>query len=205
MDKILKKFPINLKTVSVQTMNIGMGHRLFFFFLAGIVAGTVGLNFLAGTYAGKIGVYSQYFIDNIAGVNTSEFDKWSFFIYCIKKYVVEVAILLVVNCVSIWKIFDCLYCVYRGMAISILVSSATITYGSGGLLLYVMSIFPHYFTYVPMIVFTLFLGMKIKENIKSDKLLVPVIRGIAIEIILIVLTSFLEAYCNYPFIKSVFK
>lgn len=205
MGKILKRFPIGLKTVNVQTMNMGMNHRLFFCFIVGILIGTVLLNFFAGAYADKMGIYSEYAMGDIGSLTTEGFSKWSFFTYCIRKYVIEIIIILIISCTSIWKVFDCIYCAYKGMAISILVSSATATYGAGGLLLYIMSIFPHYLVYVPLVIFTLYFGMKIKEKIKSDKLILLILKGIVIEGIIITMTSFLEAYVNYPFIREMFK
>lgn len=205
MGKILKGFPIGLKTFDMQAMNIKRSHRLFLAFLAGIIAGTLMMNFLVGKYAGQIGIYSEYFIDGINNPDTMQFDKWSFSIFCIKKYALETAVLIALNCTNFGMIVNYAYCIYKGLAISILISSATLTYGTGGILLYVMSIFPHYFSYVPMIVFTLYFGIKIKENMKKERVAVSVLKGTAIEAALVVCTAFLEAYVNYPFVRSMFN
>lgn len=205
MGKIFKKLTAGLKPAGIQTMKQGMGHRLFFCFILGIITGTVLINFIGVAYADKIGIYSEYVMGTVSGNESEVFSSWSFFIYCIKKYAVEIIIILVVSCTSLGKTFAGLYCVYKGMAIAILVSSATVVYGAGGLLIYVMSIFPHYFMYVPMLAFALFLGMKIRENLKNNNLVKVILKGAVIECGLIVATAVLEAYCNYPFIQRVFN
>ena len=204
MGKILKRFPIGLKTFDIQAMKIKRNHRLFIAFWGGIIAGTLMMNFLAGRYAGQIGIYSEYFIDGINSPDSMQFNKWSFNIFCIKKYALETVVLIALNCTNFGMIVNYAYCIYKGLAISILISSATLTYGTGGVLLYVMSIFPHYFSYVPMIVFTLYFGIKIKENIRNEGVAMSVLKGMAIEAALIVCTSFLEAYGNFPFVRSMF-
>ena len=205
MGKILKSFPIGLKIFDIQAMNIKRNHRLFLVFFAGIIIGTLMMNFLAGKYAGQIGIYSEYFIDGINNPDAKNFDKWAFNLFCIKKYALEAVVLIALNCTGFGMFVNYGYCIYKGIAISILISSATLTYGTGGILLYLMSIFPHYFTYVPMVVFTLYFGIKIKENIKKKRVLVSVLKGLAIEAAFVVCTAFLEAYVNYPFVRSMFS
>lgn len=200
MKKSTKKIPININKVSLQTMNFSMSHRLFFCFIAGILIGTVIINFMADEYIGNIEICNRYFIGE--GGWQSQVSKRAFFLYCIKKYAIDMLVIVSLNCTSIWRKFDYIYCIYKGVAVSVLVSVATVTYGTGGLLIYVMTIFPHYFVYIPFIIFTLFLGIKLREKMHTDKFGLILVKGAVIEMFLIIITSFLEAYCNYPLIRD---
>lgn len=205
MEKILRKFPISLESVNFRSVNININHRLFLYFLLGVCVGTILINFIAGANVDYIGIYSEYSMKYIGNWQAGSFDKWSFFLYCIKKNTIEIAVILVMNHTSIYKIFNYCYCIYKGMTIAIFVSSATLTYGAGGMLLYIMSVFPHYFVYVPMIVFTLIFAIRIKEKVISDNLLMPILKVVTIDAILIMSTSFLESYFNYPFLRGIFN
>lgn len=205
MGKVLRNFPIGLKIFNIQAMNIKRSHRLFLVFFSGIIIGTLMINFFAGEYAGQIGIYSEYFIDGINNSDAKNLNKWAIDLFCMKKYALEVVFLVAFNCTGFGMFINYCFCLYKGIAISILISSTTLTYGAYGILLYIMSIFPHYLTYVPMIVFTLYLGIKIKENIKKERLVGAVLKGIVIEAVLVACTAFLEAYGNYPFVRSLFS
>ncbi len=203
----MKVFVGNIKKripkINIQAMNFRISHRLFLYFLLGILIGTLFLNICIGGYATKIGVYSQYFVNrlNIYGVAV---DKMDFFIYCIKKYVIEITVILLLSITPIGMLFNKVYCLYKGIVIALLISSATLTYGVGGILLYIISIFPHYIFYIPLLSLVLYVGVKLSEMIKEHKKGKFKMRVVIFLIFLAVGTAFFEAYVNYPILKIAF-
>ena len=81
MSIFIAKIKNKIPKMSMQTMNLHLGHRLFFYFLIGIVAGTFVLNFVFGNISFKIGIYNEYFSNSVYKYNMG-FDKTDFFIFC---------------------------------------------------------------------------------------------------------------------------
>lgn len=204
MGTFIRKIKKGIPKLDMQAMKLNIGHRLFLCFLGGVVAGTFLLNMFLGDYAGRIGVYSEYFVN---GVNMygDTVDKVSFFMYCIRKYAGECIAILFLNITPLGKLFNQLYCMYKGIVISMLISSATLGYGAGGLFLYIISVFPHYFLYVPLFVAMMYISIQVAEMIREKKLGRFKLRALFILIALIAGTSFLEAYCNYPILRMAFS
>lgn len=204
MGTFIRKIKKGIPQIDMQAMNLNMSHRLFLCFIGGIVLGTILLNFFLGRYAGELGVYSEYFVNgvNMYGDNVN---KSSFFIYCIKKYGYECLFIVFLNMTPLWKIFDYLYCMYKGIVMAMLISSATLAYGAGGICLYIISIFPHYILYVPLFVLEMYVSIQIAEKIKEKTKGSFKLRAIVILAGLIIGTSFLEAYLNYSIIRMVFS
>lgn len=200
MGKIKKAIP----KINIQAMNLHKGHRLFLCFLFGIVAGTFLMNGLLADFAGKIGIYSKYFFNgvNVYDVNV---DKMDFFMFCIKKYLSELIIILVINITQIGMLFNKFYCIYKGIIISILISSATKTYGKWGVVLYMISIFPHYILYVPFVICSLYISIRVAQILKEHNLKEIRIRAILIVMLFLIGTAFLEAFINLPILKSAFS
>ena len=199
----LKKFLGNIKGLKIQTMNVNEGHRLFLFFMIGIVFGTAVMNLFSGLCAEEICVYSNYFIDGFSELDSSKIDKGNFFFYCFRKYLIQMLVIILINCTSKGLLFDCLICMYKGIVISLLVCAMTISYGSGGIVVYLMSVFPHYVLYVPLFIYSLYFG--ISNRRKNNKGYAGnVIRRIIITVGLAFGTAFFEAFINYPLIINMF-
>ena len=192
------------KKIKAQTMNISEGHRLFAFYCIGIAIGTFIMNIFGRTYADEIGIYGQYITTDIQYVNYEEFDKGAFFIFCIRKYTMQFLFILFLNFFINHKLINGLLCAYKGILSSILICSATIVYGAGGILIFCISIFPHYFLYVPMFVYSMYLTINIKKDVKNKKIINKIIKGCIIEAFLIVGTSFLEVYINLGCVCALF-
>lgn len=191
-----------LKRLRLQTMNLSEGHRLFILFFLGIIIGTLLINLFGRVYANNIGIYGNYLIDdeNI----WSNIDKGAFFVYCSRKYFCQVIILVALNCTSKHKFINGIICLYKGFMISIIICTATISFGSGGIILFLLSVFPHYFIYVPMFVYTIYFGMNIRKYIKNHNYISGIFKGCLVESVFVVSTSFLEAYFNLPLIINVY-
>lgn len=200
----IKKFFINAKGLKVQTMNVKESHRLFFFFLIGIIGGTLIFNFIGENLAGRIGIYSEYMVSEFNISSLTAFDKWDFFLYCTKEYIYQATMVIGLIAILKSKLINSILCVLKGCNIAFLVSSATISFGTGGLIIYIVTIFPHYFIYVPLFIFTLYFGSNIKVALNRKKYISGILKGIVIELGLIGGTAFLEAYVNLPLIINVF-
>lgn len=194
-----------LKKIRIQAMNLSEGHRLFVLYFIGIIIGTFLINLFGGAYVDKIGIYGKYLANNDGGINSIDIDKGEFFSYCVKKYYVQVIAMLVLNCTSKQKIINGLICMYKGFGGSVLICASTISFGSGGIILYLISIFPHYLLYVPMFIYTLYFGMNLKQYFRNHNFISGIVKGCIVESILVVGTSFLEVYLNLPILVNVFS
>ena len=192
------------KRLKVQTMNLSEGHRLFVLYYIGIIVGTLIINLLDGECVDKIGIYGNYLTRDVNIIEHSIIDKGEFFTYCIRKYYVQVFVVLILNLSSKNKIINSIICFYKGFVMSVLICAATISYGSGGIILFVISIFPHYLLYVPMFIYTLYFGMNIKEYVRNKNYISGICKGCIVESVLVVGTSFLEVYINLPLLINMF-
>lgn len=203
MRVFIKRVKKGVPKLNIQAMNLKMNHRLFLCFIAGLVLGTFLLNLFLGGFAGKLGVYSEYFINGV-DMYGEKVEKFSFFLYCVKKYVCECIFILFFNITPIGKLFNKIYCGYKGVVTAVLISSTTLTYGAGGLFLYVISIFPHYLLYVPFFVASMYVGIQVADMVKEKKMGKFKLRAVILLVLLAVGTSFLEAYVNYSILRMVF-
>lgn len=202
MAKKIKEIFSKINISKKQTKNLNEGHRLFFLFLGGIIVGTLFVNILGANYARNISIYGNYLTDNTDNISIVAMKKNGFFFYCIKKYLFQVVVLVVINLTSKGRVFNSLICFYKGGVISVLVCAATISYGKGGILVFLISIFPHYIMYIPLFIYTINYGMYLKSRrgVKKDF----IIKSIGIECFFIFMTAFLEAYGNLPLINNMF-
>lgn len=192
------------KKFKIQTMNFSEGHRLFALYLLGIIIGTLLMNIFGKYSASKIGIYGKYLTNDTNNIKYEVLNKGMFFIYCIKKYFIQIVIILMLNCTSKQKIINGTLCMYKGFVMSVLICSATIVYGSGGIILFLISVFPHYLIYVPMFIYSIYFGLNIKKYIKNKNYISGILKCCIIEGVMIIGTSFFEVYLNVPLIISMF-
>ena len=200
----LKRLFGNFKGFKLQTMSVNEGHRLFLFFMLGIVLGTVVINLFSGLCAEEISVYGNYFVDSFSELDSSKIDKGDFFFYCFMKYLLQMLVIILVNCTSKGLLFDYLICLYKGIVISLLICTMTISFGSGGVVVYLMSVFPHYILYVPLFIFSLYFGISIRWNKNNKGFVGNVLKKTIITVGLVIGTAFFEVYINFPLIIKMF-
>lgn len=194
----------NIKGFKIQTMNISDVHRLFVLFLLGIVSGTMVINIFGTSYVEKICIYGDYLVNGYEHLRLIALEKWEFFTFCMRKYLLQVVVLVFLNLTSKARFFNGVICIYKGAIISVLICASTILYGSGGLLLYITSILPHYFIYVPLYIYSFYFAINFKK-ILNNKHILTVLKGVGIEVGLVAGTSFLEAFVNLPMIINIFQ
>lgn len=204
MSKFFDGLSKKIRIFNVQTMNISNKHRLFFCLVLGVVTGTLLMNFF-GAKSDDIRIYSSFYASSMEDINNGIIDKFDFFIYCLKKYFLEICIIFVIGYTAIWKSFFNLYCIYKGIVIGVLVSALTISYGTGGILLFMVSIFPHYITYVPCIILALYMAIKMRERKGTKASFLLYAKVIGFTFALGLLTAMIEAYGNYPLINAVYN
>jgi len=203
MKSNIMKSKEKLKFTKLQMMNFNKYHRLFFTFLVGIVVGSFVFNLFFSGYAHKLGIYSEYYINN-GDIYRETVDKGSFFVYCIKKYIMEFIIVMLANITPFGMIFNYCYCAYMGCVVSVLISSATLTYGAGGLFIYIVSVFPHYILYIPYVVACIYVSLKTAEFIKEKNKTKLSLKALLVIILLAIGTAMLEVYVNYPILRAIF-
>lgn len=204
----------------VSVKNIYENYRFLLWFFVGLAAGTFCMNIFCDYFYDKLGIYSSYFMETYKNIDV---DSKSLLVYAIKNMFVEVMIVMVISFTSVGGIFLNLYCAYKGAVIALLISSSVLKYGFGGVVIYLLSIIPHYITYGVLLVIIITTGFYVWEKMKlfrksrcmgesflySIKLFIRELVGekkiplfLLCVILLIVITAFLEVYVNSAIIKK---
>lgn len=178
------------------------------------------MNIFCDYFYDKLGIYSSYFMETYKNIDV---DSKSLLVYAIKNMFAEVMIVMVISFTSVGGIFLNLYCAYKGAVIALLISSSVLKYGFGGVVIYLLSIMPHYITYGVLLVIIITTGFYVWEKMKlfrksrcmgesflySIKLFIRELVGekkiplfLLCVILLIVITAFLEVYVNSAIIKK---
>lgn len=211
----MKSFAGRLHTIN--TIGIGQryaGHRYLIWFFIGIAAGTFAMNIFCGYFYDRLGIYSSYFMESYKNIYV---ESKSLFWYAVRELGMETLLVLALSLTSPGIIFLNFYCCYQGVVIALLIASSVLKYGVGGVVIYLLSIFPHYITYGALIVIILGVGTSMCENMKHFRksryaggrlreslsiLLGEIFHGksavlaVVWIISLIIITAFLEVYVN---------
>ncbi len=192
--------------------------RLFLaIFIIGLVSGTFIINTMSKSYYEKINVTQDHYIKMISSVVV---DKNDVFQNGIVEYYREFVIIFVFNCFFFGKAYNMLYLFLKGAGIGVVLSSYVMKYGVKGMLVYIMSIFPHYVVYVPSVILVICAGISMRRIIvdnmgKSTKYglkdiagrdLIKILGKISVYMIIILIFAFfisvLEAYINIPVFRG---
>ena len=204
MSKIRKNLFEKLNVIKKQTKNLSEGYRLFFLFLCGMFLGTILINLFGANCCKNISIYGKFLADNNENIDLVMTEKSKYFAFCWKKYLFQALVVIAINLTSKGKMFNSLLCFYKGVVISILICAATISYGKGGLVIFLFSIFPHYLIYVPLFIYTIGYGMALKKVSRNKEKRFFAIKGLSLEFVLLIGTAFLEAYGNLVLLNNVF-
>lgn len=200
MNSLLNKIKFIPEKIYKQTIihrsKVTYGHRLFLYFILGLMAGTFLLIFFRGTYSNSMDIYNKYFFKTSNIVPSTASEKNALYFYCLKKYFKEVIIICIINITSFSKVFNIFYFLYKGFASGVLISSMTLSYGGSGIVVYLISVFPQYISYIPLIIFTILFATTIRKSKNDNVTFFWYAKCILLQIILIIITAFLEAYLN---------
>ena len=204
----------------IMTISLSEYFKKRFFlavFIFGLVAGTFVINTMNKGYYDKIHVTQDHYIKMISDV---VIDKSDIFKNGIMEYYKELVIILVLNCFFFGKAYNALYLFFKGAGVGVVLSSYVMKYGVKGLMVYIVSIFPHYILYIPAIILTICAGISMRrvvventgKNIKYDikdisvtnimRLLRKFVMYLVILLGFAVLISLVEAYINIPLFRS---
>lgn len=204
----------------IMTISLSEYFKKRFFlavFILGLVAGTLIINTMSKVYYHKINVTQDYYMKMISNVVVEKSDVLK---NGIVEYYKEFVIILVLNCFFFGKAYNTIYLFFKGAGIGVVLSSYVMKYGIKGMMIYIMSIFPHYIIYVPAIVLTICAGISMRRvildntdrTIKYDlknvsltyitRLLRKFVMYLIILLIFAFLVSVVEAYINIPLFKG---
>ena len=176
------------KRASLHVINVGEFKQTYgkyyflLWFYCGIIAGTFLINFFCENFYESLGVYSSFFLDINKNISVP---RASLFFYVIKKMAMEIGVLLVLINSKLKEISTRIFVCYKGVTVSLLVSAYVMKYGMSGIIIYLITIFPHFIPYIYMIIYILKMGDKQNR-----------LRNILIVVILFFITAFVEAYIN---------
>lgn len=208
------------RILTVDISNLIRKNLYIIIFILGLVMGTILINTLSKEYCSKLNITEEYYINLIGDTIINKSD---IFFNCIQKYFKEFFIILIFNCFYFGKLYNLLFTMYKGAGIGIVISVFVMKYGAGGVLVYLISIFPHYILYVPALIFVLMAGRNIRscvvENISqkykynADNInmycIIKVVKRLVVYMLIgflaAMLISLLEAYINIPLFKSVLQ
>lgn len=122
--------------------------RFLVWFFLGVISGTFLMNICSDYFYDKLGIYTSYFISNYKEIDV---DKVELFWYSLKNMTIETLLIIALSFTGAGGIVLNLYCSYKGVIISVLLSAYVMRFGLGGVLVYMTTIFPHYVTYGIMI------------------------------------------------------
>lgn len=181
-----------------------MKRILLFVFVFGLVLGTVFINTMNKGYYDKINVLQDHYVNLVSDVVV---DKNMVFRNGIIEYYKEFALILLFNCFLFGKVYNGIYLFIKGAGIGIVLSSYVMKYSVKGMVIYILSIFPHYLLYVPAVVLTICAGISMRNIILNNgNSNVVLLRKLSVYFIWILLFSFLvsffEAYVNVSIYKS---
>lgn len=187
------------------------GGRLWLLFFAGIIAGTFFANlFFRDGYA-EMGIYSEYFMDKFS---LMEVKNKELFLYAFESRLKEILVVCLLSLTSFGALIPGAYLVYKGFCVGILVSIYVMQYGTGGIFLYLLSVFPHYLAYVPMAIMLVHVGFEIHSDIKQfksqkkypdTKKMYAYGKVLIILLFLNVIASYLETFANLPLMTKVLQ
>lgn len=195
-----------------RTWNLKKRYWLILCFLAGIVAGTIFVNlFCVGEY-NKFGIYGQYFVNKF---ENASIEKDKLFLYSLWNRSKEILLLILFAFTSFGAVLPEMFLVYKGITISTLIGVYVIQYGLGGLLIFLLGIFPHYITYTIMIVFLVLFSRELYEDFKNvryknqnflldKRKIITYLKCIFVIIALNMITSYLETFINLKIVKNIF-
>ncbi len=190
--------------------------RFLFLFFAGILIGSVFANFFCAGGEDKTGIFGKYFLEQYKSVSV---DNKELFLYSFWNRLKELTVVLLLCMTSMGMLVPELYLAYQGLVVGILISLYVVQYGAGGVLLYLMSIFPHYLTYGIFVILLAGCGKELYERMSARRErkirgekgqkenggthLLQTFRCVLVLLFLNMLTSYLETFVNLRIMRHV--
>ena len=175
-------------------------YRFVLFLFLGILLGTCYINLIKKGLIKNMDIYSDKYLSDYIDISVNNVSLWQ---YIIKTRLRDFVILCGIGLTVFSGIFLSIYMCYLGICNGILISTAVLHYGMGGVFVYMVSVFPQYIFYG----LTLFLitklftvsGYSIKTIAARNVVII-----IAIPIGLLLVGTYFEAYINPMLLKKLY-
>ncbi len=214
-----KQRKVKKSSLHFKMKGIHGGMHFVLFFFAGIIAGTLLLNFfIQGDYK-QLGIYSNYFMEQLENVDVT---KRELFLFSFGNRSKEILCLVFFSVTSLGRILPALYLIYKGMTVGILISTYVLQYQIGGIMLFLLSVFPHYITYIIMVLLLFSFSRELYETAKNfrgqntgedgrnllafiKKKIPGYLKCLFLLFLLNAVTSYLEVFVNLNIMKNILK
>lgn len=181
-------------------------------FLAGLAVGILGMNFGRSVLLENTGLLDEYTLYNLKVMSV---DESSFFYYVLRERLGSVVILAVLATTYL-GLFLCVgAALWYGMSAGAFLAAAVLRYGLKGILLAVVSVFPQYLIYIPVLLHllvwceTLCRGIYFQKSIhneKGNRLLKPkYLMHLAVIILLMIVGCIFESFVNPQLLSGLLK
>lgn len=166
-------------------------------FLGGIILGTLLLNLFYGNAGVENGLYSEYFVYKFQNTMIKTKDLF-YFSFC--NHAKEILFLVLLSLTSFGIVTSELYLAYKGIGCAVLVSAYVLQYGIGGVLLYLLSVFPQVLPYTFFVILLAEFGKELyRGGIRPLKLL----QCLFVLIILGLVTTCFETFFNLACMRQI--
>ncbi len=184
------------------------------FFLAGLLLGILVMNFGKGFLLENTGLLDEYVLYHMKYMTV---DSRALFIYVLGKRITVLVFLLIIATTYLGLAAVCALSGWYGMLLGMFLSTAMLRYGLKGILLSVVSLFPHSLFYVPALIALMACCEHICRSVyfkggslyleEGKKSIVPPEKIIQLLLVLaaVVIGSFLESYLNPHLLLGLLK
>ena len=166
-----------------QIIQMGSTKKAMVALFLGILFGSLFANIYGIGHREQWGLLSRTYIEQMSGVEWNQQSLWQ---DIAADRIRLFAVMILIGMTAVSAILMLLYLLGLGFCIGVVVSVATMQYGTGGLLFSVMSLFPHGIFYG--------LALAIFVKLAMDKKITPTAIGIAVGVMLLGITT--EALMN---------
>lgn len=161
----------------------------------GILIGTVYANISVKFNTSYANVLNSSYLALYNDVTVDSFKLWQ---YVCKTRLRDFALLCILGMTAVSKPAFLLYLIYIGISVGTLISYAVMNFHFGGVVVYLITVFPQCILYIVTIYIILRLMYDKKKNIKNLWL------AVIIAVIILLFGTYAEAYVNPWIIKNIF-
>lgn len=180
--------------------NVIYRYRFVLFLFLGILLGTGYINLIKKGIISTMDIYSDTYLSDYMDISVNNVSLWQ---YIIKTRLRDFVILCGVGLTVFSNVVLLGYMCYLGICNGILISTAVLHYGIGGIFVYMVSVFPQYIFYGLTIYLITRLfnvsGYSIKSIATKNVIIV-----IAIAVGLLLIGTYFEAYINPVLLKKLY-
>ncbi len=184
----------------LEFKNVIYKYKFVIFLFVGIILGTCYINLIKKGVITTMDIYSDNYLSDYIDISVNNVSLWQ---YIVKTRLRDFIILCGIGLTVFSNMILSAYMCYLGVCNGILISMAVLHYGLGGVLVYIVSVFPQYIFYglTLYLITKLFTvsGYSIKTIVARNVIII-----IAIAIGLLLVGTYFEAYINPVLLKKLY-